>query len=50
MSGVWEGSVSREGEDGALSDLRGRLVGAKILMMRAVWPQRAEWGLGRVVV
>ena len=38
------------GGEGALSDPRGRLVGAEILMMRAVWPQGPEWGSGRAAV
>ena len=30
--------MSREGREGALSDPRGRLVEAEILLMRVVWP------------
>ena len=43
LSGMWKGcGVSREGGEGALSDPRGRLVGAQIMFMRAVWLQGDE--------
>ena len=45
MDGLW--CEPRGGGEGALSDPRGRLVEAEILMMRAVWPQGAEWDSGR---
>ena len=31
------------GGEGALSDPRGRLVEAQIMITRAVWPQGAKW-------
>ena len=40
LSGVWVGyGVRQEGMERALLDPRGRLVGAQILLMRAVWPR-----------
>ena len=47
MSGVRGGPrCEPRGEEGALSDPRGRLVEAQIMFTRAVWPQGAEWGFG----
>ena len=47
LSGVWEGhGVSQEGGERALLDLRGWLLGAQFLMMRASSQNGAEWGSG----